>query len=139
MSDDPTVLKLVDQVQADVQRLVRAEIALAKSQAVAAGKRAGVGIGAIVAGLVLLLPVVIALVMCIGFAFAQAGLDLWLAFLCTMGVFLAVIAALVGFGVLQLKKIQKPQKPDVAADVAALKPTPKPAADAAEPAIVLPA
>lgn len=127
MSETPNVLQLVDQVQNDVQRLIKAEIALVKSQASAAAKQAGIGIGLIVAGLAMLVPILIALVMVVGFAFSETGLSLWLSFLCDLGVFLLVLAVLALLGVRRLKKIKAPSKPDLSADVAALKPAKAPA------------
>jgi membrane protein implicated in regulation of membrane protease activity len=122
MSETPNVLQLVDQVQNDVQRLIKAEIALVKGQTVAAVKQAGIGIGLIVAGLTMVVPIVIALVMVVGFAFSETGLALWLSFLCALGVFLLVLAVLALLGVRQLKKVKTPTKPDISADVAAIKP-----------------
>jgi hypothetical protein len=122
MSQEPSVRELAAQVQEDVQRLVKAEIALAKGQAAAAAKRAGIGIAAFVVALATLLLVGIALVFTVGFAFTETGMATWLAFLCTTGVFLLLTGLLVAFGALELKKIKPPHAPDLSADIAAIKP-----------------
>jgi cytochrome c biogenesis factor len=123
MSDEPpTVPQLVKAVQADVARLVRAEVALARTEVTQLLRRGAAGVGLVVVGLVMLLPVVLAVVLCVGFALVHAGLGTSIAFLVTAGIFLALTVVLMAAGALVLKKVRAPQAPQrVKADLAAVK------------------
>ncbi|MBD8078820.1 phage holin family protein [Cellulosimicrobium arenosum] len=112
----PTVGQLVERLSEQATRLVRSEIALAKDELTTKAKHAGIGIGMLVVGGVLVLYG-------IGFLFQSAveGLatvwPVWLAAL-AVGAVIVLLAALLAFvGIKQLKRGVPPVPTDAVSSV----------------------
>ncbi|WP_235831358.1 phage holin family protein [Gordonia zhaorongruii] len=105
----PSIGNLVKDASANVSTLLRAEVALAKSEIVAEAKKAGAGTGLIaIAGVVLLYASLFF------FVFLGFLLDIWLPSWAAFGIVflillvIAIIAILVGY--ILFKKLRKPEK-----------------------------
>ncbi|MBD5785253.1 phage holin family protein [Cellulosimicrobium terreum] len=112
----PTVGQLVERLSEQATRLVRSEIALAKEELSTKAKHAGVGIGLLVVGGVLVLYG-------LGFLFQSAveglanAVPMWLAAL-IVGLAIVLIAGLLAFvGVKQLKRGVPPVPTDAVSSV----------------------
>lgn len=119
-----TLGQLVAEATADVQEIVRAEIALAKAELAQDAKRVGVGAGMFGAAGYLGFLASIILTISAGYGLTEAGLPAWAAFL-VLGVALLVVAgilALVGKG--QVSKVRPPERTirSTKAAIAAVKP-----------------
>ncbi|WP_265520271.1 phage holin family protein [Oerskovia flava] len=102
-TDKPTIGRLVEQLSEQATRLVRSEIALAKTELTTKATRAGLAIGLFVAAAVLLLYALGFLLHAAMSGLATA-LPLWLAGL-IVGVALVLVAVVLGLvGRSQLKK-----------------------------------
>lgn len=105
----PTIGNLVKEASASASTLVRAEIALAKSELVTEAKKAGAGSGLLVVAGVLLLYTSIFF-----FVFAGVVLDIWLPAWAAWGIvflFLLIVSVvMILFGVRLLKKLRAPEK-----------------------------
>jgi Putative Actinobacterial Holin-X, holin superfamily III len=119
-----TLGQLVAEATADVQEIVRAEIALAKAELAQDAKRVGVGAGMFGAAGYLGFLASIVLTISAGYGLTEAGLPAWAAFL-VLGVALLLVAgilALVGKG--QVSKVRPPERTirSTKAAIAAVKP-----------------
>ena len=108
-SGEPTIGNLVKDASANVSTLLRAEVALAKSEVVKEVKKAGAGTGLIICAAVLLLYASLFFFVFLGFL-----LDIWLPTWAAFGIVFLIllfisIAAIVG-GYLLFRKLRKPEK-----------------------------
>ncbi|CAN5827273.1 phage holin family protein [soil metagenome] len=107
--DEPTIGRLVADTSTHLSSLVRAEIALAKSELRFSAKAAGVGAALLgVAAFLLALAVVM---VSIAAAYALAlVLPTWLAFLIVFAVYALLAGVLALLGVKRLKKVSAPER-----------------------------
>ncbi|CAN5528501.1 hypothetical protein BH24ACT11_BH24ACT11_10770 [soil metagenome] len=107
--DQPTVGRLVADASTHLSSLVRAEIALAKSELRFSAKAAGVGAGllAVAAFVLVLAAVMISVSAAYGLAYV---VPTWLAFLIVFAVYALVAAVLALLGVKSLKKVSAPER-----------------------------
>lgn len=119
-----TLGQLVADATADVQEIVRAEIALAKAELRQDAKRGGVAAGMFGAAGYLGLLASIVLTIAAGYGLVALGLSPWLAFL-VLGVALLVVAGLLALvGKAQISKVKPPERTirSTKATIAAIKP-----------------
>lgn len=105
-----TLGQLVADATADVQEIIRAELALAKAELAQDVKRGGAAAGLFGAAVYLVLLASIVLTVAVGYGLVAAGLPAWAAFT-VLGVVLLLVAgllALVGRG--QLAKVRPPER-----------------------------
>lgn len=101
-AQQPTLGKLVEQLSEQATRLVRAEIALAKTEMTAKAKRFGIGAGLVAAALVILLYAVGVLIWAAITGLAEAW-PLWLSAL-VIGLAMVLVAGLLVLVAMQLIK-----------------------------------
>jgi hypothetical protein len=119
-----TLGQLVAEATADVQEIVRAEIALAKAELAQDAKRVGVGAGMFGAAGYLAFLATIVLTISAGYGLTEAGLPAWAAFL-ILGVALLLVAGLLAvIGKGQVSKVRPPERTirSTKAAIAAVKP-----------------
>lgn len=105
-----TLGQLVADATADVQEIVRAEIALAKAELAQDAKRGGVAAGMFGAAGYLALLASIVLTIAVGYGLVALGLSPWVAFL-VLGVALLLLAGLlVLVGRAQIRKVRPPER-----------------------------
>ena len=105
-----TLGQLVADATADVQEIVRAEIALAKAELAQDAKRGGVAAGMFGAAGYLALLASIVLTIAVGYGLVELGLSPWVAFL-VLGVALLLLAGLlVLVGRAQIRKVRPPER-----------------------------
>ena len=103
--EDQSLGELVAAATGNVQKLVRAELELAKIELKADAKKAAIGGGLFaIAGLI---AGVIVILMSIAFAYALVGLGMWhwAAFATVSGLYLLLAAVLILIGWLRIRKI----------------------------------
>ncbi len=106
----PTVGALAKDVERNLSDLVRAEIALAKSEVTFSAKAGGIGAGLLVVTAFLGLLLIIMLSITAAYFIVMAGLDPAWAFLIVSGFYLLLIAVLGLVGIRLLKKVKAPRK-----------------------------
>lgn len=105
-----TLGQLVADATADVQEIVRAEIALAKAELAQDAKRGGVAAGMFGAAGYLALLASIVLTIAVGYGLVALGLSPWVAFL-VLGVALLLLAGLLALvGRSQIRKVRPPER-----------------------------
>ena len=109
---DPTLGKLVMDVQRDISSLISQEIQLAKSEVKVSVKHGGVGIGLFAGAVFLALLAIIML--SVAFAYFLhwngEGLDLHWAFLVVFVVYVLIAALLAFIGLKQVKQVKAPER-----------------------------
>lgn len=112
MSDasEPSIGKLVTDVSRDVSELVRAEIALAKSELKFSVRAGGTAIAAFALAVFLLLIVVILASMTVAYFLTMTGMHVAWAFLIVTGLYILAAVLLVLFGYFRVKKVRLPEK-----------------------------
>ena len=108
-SGEPTIGNLVKDASANVSTLLRAEVALAKSEVVKEVKKAGAGTGLIICAAVLLLYASLFFFVFLGFLL-DIWLPTWAAFLIVFGILLFVAIAGILAGYILFRKLRKPEK-----------------------------
>ena len=111
-TDDPTIGRLVADASRDISALLRAEIALAKSELRISAKAGGVGIALFAAAAFLALLAIIMLSVAIAYFihWNGDGLALHWAFLIVFGLYLLIAGLLAFIGLKQVKKVKAPEK-----------------------------
>lgn len=106
----------VNAITADIRTIVRGEIELAKAEVIPGMKRAGLGTVLLAGAGIFALLAVNVLFVCLGFAFTNLFWDhtgpvaaFGLGFLCAAGVYLMLAVLLALLGVVNLKKMRKPE------------------------------
>lgn len=107
---EPSMGELVAQASQHLSTLVHSEIELAKLELRATVKNAGVGAGAFIGALVVLVFSLTFGFLALGEGIAALGLDRWLAFLIVFGFQLLVVAALVFVGLRKIKRVKAPER-----------------------------
>ena len=108
--DDPTLGRLVADASRDISSLLRAEIALAKSELRISAKAGGVGIALFAAAGFLALLAIIMLSVAIAYFLHMTGLDLAWCFLIVFALYL-LLAGLLGFvGFRKVKQVRAPER-----------------------------
>jgi hypothetical protein len=108
--DDPTLGRLVADASRDISSLLRAEIALAKSELRISAKAGGVGIALFAAAAFLALLAIIMLSVAIAYFVHMTGLDLAWCFLIVFALYL-LLAGLLGFvGFRKVKQVRAPER-----------------------------
>lgn len=117
MANQPAIEDVVRDITADIRTIVRGEIALAKAEVVPGAKKAGIGAGLLAGAAVFGLIALNVLFVCLGFAFTNL---FWghtatpigafgFGFLCAVGVYLFIAAILALIGLVNVKKLKKPE------------------------------
>jgi hypothetical protein len=108
--DDPTLGRLVADASRDLSSLLRAEIALAKSELRMSAKAGGVGVALFAAAAFLALLAIIMLSVSIAYFVHLTGLDLAWCFLIVFALYM-LIAGLLGFiGFRKVKQVRAPER-----------------------------
>ncbi len=108
--DDPTLGRLVADASRDISSLLRAEIALAKSELRISAKAGGVGIALFAAAAFLGLLAIIMLSVAIAYFVHMTGLGLAWCFLIVFALYL-LLAGLLGFvGFRKVKQVRAPER-----------------------------
>jgi hypothetical protein len=108
--DDPTLGRLVADASRDISSLLRAEIALAKSELRMSAKAGGVGVALFAAAAFLALLAIIMLSVSIAYFVHLTGLDLAWCFLIVFALYM-LIAGLLGFiGFRKVKQVRAPER-----------------------------
>ena len=108
--EEPTLGKLVADASRDVSSLMRAEIALAKSELSVSIKTSGIAIALFaVAGFLLLLAIIMVSV-AIAYFIHMADLDLAWCFLIVFGAYVLVAALLGLVGYLRIRRVRGPER-----------------------------
>jgi hypothetical protein len=108
--DEPTIGKLVADASRDVSSLVRAEIALAKSELKVSVKAGGVGIALFaVAGFLGVLAIIM-LSVAIAYFIHMTGLHLAFCFLIVFVLYLLLAGLLALIGVRKVKQVRAPER-----------------------------
>lgn len=112
MSDasEPSIGKLVTDVSRDVSELVRAEIALAKSELKFSVRAGGTAVAAFALAAFLLLIVIILASMTVAYFLTMTGMHVAWAFLIVTGLYVLAAVLLVLFGYFRVKKVRLPEK-----------------------------
>jgi hypothetical protein len=109
-ADEPTIGRLVAETSRDLSALVRAEIALAKTELKVSAKAGGIGAGllAVVAFFGLLLIIMLSITA--AFFLTMTGLHPAWAFLIVSGFYLLLMVVLALVGIRLFKKVRAPEK-----------------------------
>ncbi len=113
--EEPTVGRLVGDVARDLTLLLQTVVKLAKSEMRVSVKAGGIGAGMLLVSAFFGLLIIVMLSISAAYFLVKAGLDPAWAFLIIAGAYLLLAAALIGAGILLLKKISVPQKTIAAA------------------------
>jgi hypothetical protein len=108
--DDPTIGRLVADASRDVSNLVRAEIALAKSELKISVKAGGVGIALFGAAAFLGLLAIIMLSVALAYFVHMIGIPLAFSFLIVFAVYLLVAGLLAFVGMRKVKQVRAPER-----------------------------
>ena len=107
---EPSMGELVAQASQHLSTLVHSEIELAKLELRSTVKNAGVGAGAFIGALVVLVFSLTFGFLALAEGIAALGLDRWLAFLIVFGFQLLVVGALVFLGIRKIKRVKAPER-----------------------------
>lgn len=107
--EEPTVGRLVAEASSHLSTLVRAEIALAKSELRFSAKAAGVGAALLAVAAFLLVLAVVMVSISAAYALAYV-MPTWLAFLVVFTVYAVIAAVLALLGMKRLKKVSAPER-----------------------------
>jgi hypothetical protein len=107
---DPTLGKLVMDVQRDLSTLISKEIQLAKSELQISVKHGGVGIGLFAGAIFLLLLAIIMLSVAFAYFIHLTGLGLHWSFLIVFAVYVLIAAILGWIGLRQVKQVKAPER-----------------------------
>jgi hypothetical protein len=108
--DDPTIGKLVADASRDVSSLVRAEIALAKSELKVSVKAGGVGVALFAVAAFIGLLAIIMLSVAIAYFIHMTGLDLAWCFLIVFALYVLVAGLLAFVGLRKVKQVKAPER-----------------------------
>ncbi len=110
--EEPTIGRLVTDVQRDLRSLISKEIALAKSELKVSFTAGGIGLGLFAAAALLLLLAVIMFSVALAYLihWNGDGLDLHWAFLIVFGFYVLVAGLMIFVGVRKMKKVKAPEK-----------------------------
>jgi uncharacterized membrane protein len=108
--DDPTIGKLVADASRDVSSLVRAEIALAKSELKVSVKAGGVGVALFAVAAFIGLLAIIMLSVAIAYFIHMTGLDLAWCFLIVVALYVLVAGLLAFVGLRKVKQVKAPER-----------------------------
>ncbi|WP_375481815.1 phage holin family protein [uncultured Jatrophihabitans sp.] len=107
---EPSMGELVAEASKHLSTLVHSEIELAKLELRSTVKNAGVGAGAFIGALVVLVFSLTFGFLALAEGIAALGLDRWLAFLIVFGFQLLVVGALVFVGIRKIKRVKAPER-----------------------------
>jgi Putative Actinobacterial Holin-X, holin superfamily III len=109
--DEPTIGRLITDVQRDISSLITKEIQLVKSELKISAKAGGIGIGLFAGAAFILVLAIIMLSVAIAYFinWNGEGLDLHWAFLIVFGFYVLVAALLVFIGVRKVKQVRAPE------------------------------
>lgn len=110
--EEPTIGRLVTDVQRDLRSLISKEIELAKSELKVSFTAGGIGLGLFAAAAFLLLLAVIMFSVALAYLihWNGDGLDLQWAFLIVFGFYVLVAGLMIFVGVRKMKKVKAPEK-----------------------------
>ena len=107
---EPSMGELVAEASKQLSTLVHSEIELAKLELRSTVKNAGVGAGAFIGALVVLVFSLTFGFLALAEGIAAAGLDRWAAFLIVFGFQLLVVGVLVFLGIRKVKRVKAPAR-----------------------------
>jgi Putative Actinobacterial Holin-X, holin superfamily III len=107
---EPSMGELVSEASQHLSTLVRSEIELAKLELRSTVKNAGVGAGAFIGALVVLVFSLTFGFLALAEGIAALGLDRWLAFLIVFAFQLLVVGVLVFLGIRKIKRVKAPER-----------------------------